>query len=410
VLTSRGGTDAFVAKYAADNTLLWARRMGGDNPDWTGSTFDVGTRIAIDGSGNVYVTGRFSQTADFGSFTRTSAGGKDGFVAKLNASGTVQWANRWGTADAEEGYGIGVDAAGNVYAVGSRVGSTATTTGSDVLRFSPTGATSWSRWVNTRYFFLGGGDLAVSAAGNVFVTSSFFGTVDFDPGVKTKYVSSGTHMGQTDYGTYVLKLTSAGNFGWVSAFAGQAGSSGGHSSGQSIALDGGGNVIVGGIYDGQVDFNPGSGTTTLPTTGRAFLSKLNSGGGLVWARALESDNTSFVYGLAVDAAGSIYATGTLNGTVDFDAGSGTQTRTTTGESDLYVLKLDAAGNFNWVETFGGTGSEVGFGVAVDPAGIVHLAGSYRSASVDFDPDPLTTYELVNPGTFGNFFLVRLLQS
>ena len=145
----------------------------------------------------------------------------------------------------------------------------------------------------------------MDASGNVFVAGSFSGTVDFDPSSKTNYVSSGpNHAG------FVLKLDTNGKFGWVSPFVGQTvGSTSGYASAQSVALDGSGNVVVGGAYDGSVDFNPGSGTATLPTIGGGFITKLNSSGGLVWARALESSGTTFVYGLDVDTAGSIYATG-----------------------------------------------------------------------------------------------------
>jgi hypothetical protein len=115
-----------------------------------------------------------------------------------------------------------------------------------------------------------------------------------------------------------------------------------------------------------------------------------------------------VYGLDVDSAGSIYATGAFYGTVDLDPGAGSNTHTTAGGGDIFVEKRTAAGNYSWAETFGGTGLDVGFGIAVDPTGGVHLAGFY-SGTVDFDPDPLNTYYLTNPGTFANAFRLRLRQ-
>lgn len=411
VLTARGGNDIFVAKYAPDNSLVWARRMGGDAVSTNGGFTDVGEEIEIDGNGNVYVTGGFKETADFGPVSLTSAGDWDGFVAKLNASGSVLWANRWGAGLEDVGKGVDTDAAGNVYVVGGRtykdssgLFSVHNNHGLDVLKFSPTGSAVWAKWVNTRSIPLSA-DLAVDTAGNVFVGGKFSGSVDLDPGSKTRYFSSGG-----SYSGFVLKLTSAGSYGWASTFYGQTvGSTSGYSAVQSIALDGGGNVIVGGWYRGPVDFNPGAGTTTLPTIGGAFITKLNSTGGLVWARALESASSTFVYGLAVDAAGGIYAAGTLFGTVDFDPGAGTHSRTTAGGSDAFVLKLDSAGNFGWAETFGSTGNDIGWGIAVDAAGTVYLAGAYQG-NVDFDPDPMGTYVLTNAGSFYNLYHVRLRQS
>jgi hypothetical protein len=237
--------------------------------------------------------------------------------------------------------------------------------------------------------------------------------VDFDPGPKTKSFSSGaSHSG------FVLKLTSAGNYGWASTFYGQtAGSTYGYSDAQSLALDGAGNVIVGGYYSGPVDFNPSSGTTTLPTVGGGFITELNSSGALVWAKAIEKASTAgsttvFVYGLAVDAAGNVYATGSLNGSggggaADFDPGVSTHTRTTTGGSDAFVLKLTSAGSFAWAETFGGSSNDLGWGVAVDASGTVSLAGSF-GGTVDFDPDPDAAYELTNDA-FADLFLLKLAQ-
>jgi hypothetical protein len=93
---------------------------------------------------------------------------------------------------------------------------------------------------------------------------------------------------------------------------------------------------------------------------------------------------------------------------DFDPGSGTHTRATAGGNDAFVLKLDAAGTFAWAETFGGSGDDQGWEVAVTPTGTVHFAGSYQG-SVDFDPDPLDVYELTTPGTYRSFFLVKVTQ-
>ena len=398
ILTALGIGDAFVAKYAPDNSLLWARRMGGTDPTLN----DGGSKIAIDGGGNVYVTGSFLGTGDFGPVNLTSTGQRDGFVTKLNESGTIQWAKSWGTAEtSDSGLGVGVDATGNVYAAGHRSGSGSTgfftADGDDVLKFSPSGSPVWTKWVKTYSPF--SGDMAVDAAGNVVLVAAFRYTVDFDPGSKTHNVSSGP-----SFAGFVLKLNTKGNFGWVSPFVSL--STSGFSVADSVALDGG-NVIVGGAYRGSVDFNPGSGTTTLPTGGRGFITKLSSTGSLVWAKALEGgDYSVFVNGLAVDAAGSIYATGFFDGTVDLDPGAGTQTRTTAGGNDIFALKLDAAGNFVWGTTFGGTGNDNGQGIAVDTAGTVYLAGSYRG-TVDFDPDPIGTHWLINPGTFSNLYLVKL---
>jgi hypothetical protein len=410
LLTARGTADAYAAKYAPDGSLVWARRMGGDFVSTTsdGHDDDQPYSVAVDGTGSVLVVGQFSGTADFGGVTLTSAGARDAFVAKLDPAGQVVWARRWGASNIHEhGIGVGADAAGNVYALGNRVGEhlqgTFSKNGDDVHKFSPTGALLWTRSVNITYNGRGtfDGDLAVDPAGNVYVADTFNGLVDFNPGSGTKWVSSAENQG------FVLKITAAGAYGWVSTFRG-ASSGSDLSRMLKVALDGSGGVLVGGAYMGTEDFDPGPGTTTLPTVSAfdGFVVKLTaSHGSFVWARNLGD----YVNGLAADAAGNVYVTGDFVGTHDFDPGAGSALRTSAGDYDAFVVKLTANGSFGWVETFGGTGGDGGKGVAVDPSGTIHLAGVF-SGTVDFDPDPLDTYELTSPGPYKSSFLVKLRPS
>jgi hypothetical protein len=394
ILTARGGTDAFVAKYAPDNSLIWAKRMGGTEAEY-------GSKIAVDGSGNVYVTGSFTGTGDFGSVNLTSAGLLDGFVTKLDTNGSIQWSKRWGYDLTDDtGFGVAVDAKGNVYASSQRNYRSYVNYGIEVFKFSPTGSPVWNKFVNTRS--VNSGDLTVDAAGSVFVAAKFNGTVDFDPGSRIRNVSSGASEA-----AFVLKLTTKGDFSWVSPITSLSTTS--FVTANSLALDGGGNIIVGGEYRGSVDFDPSNGMTTLPTGGDGFITKLSSTGALVWAKAVESDRVGSVYGLAVDALGSIYATGVASGTFDLDPGAGMQTRTSVGSGDIFALKLGSDGNFVWGMAIGGTGWDTGMGIAVDNAGMVYLTGAYRG-TVDFDPDPIGEHLLVNPGTFANMYLLKLNQS
>ena len=398
----RGYTDAYVAKYAPDNSLVWARRMGGDTPESTnGFITDVGRYIALDGTGNVYVAGNFVDSGDFGATTLTSAGDSDVFVTKLDATGTIHWAKRWGTAEKDNAQGVGVDAAGNVYVLGLRTNDNYELPKHDILKFNSSGSTVWTKSIATGGQTVMAG-FAVNSSGSVFVAGKFRGSVDFDPSHKRYYVSSG--LGSAGF---ALKLNTDGKFNWVSPFV--VNQSGGFSDADSIAVDSSDNVIVGGAYSGSVDFKPGSGTVTLPTSGRGFITKLNSTGGLVWTRALESDSFTNVRGLAVDAAGAVYATGAFQGTVDFNPGVASHTRTTAGSNDIFVVKLTAAGNFSWAETFGASGDDGAFAVSVDTTGAVHVAGWFKG-TVDFDPDPLATHLLTGSDTFKNGFLLKLLQS
>ena len=86
-----------------------------------------------------------------------------------------------------------------------------------------------------------------------------------------------------------------------------------------------------------------------------------------------------------------------------------QTHTSAGRGDIFALKLGSDGNFVWGTTIGGTGWDIGRGIAVDNAGTVYLVGYYHG-TVDFDPDPIDAHWLVTPGTFTNLYLLKLKQS
>ena len=393
IVTARGSGDAYVAKYAADDSLVWVQRMGGD-----ALSADIASEIAVDSSG-VYVVGAFLNSADFGATTLTSVGDSDKFVAKLDNTGNFQWVQQWDGISGTGTRGMDVDAAGSIYVLTSRLGDAY-----DILKFSPSGAAVWSKTIVNRSM-LTSADLTVNAAGSVYIAGSFDGTVDFDPGTKFKNVSSGSARAG-----FVLKLDTNGSFNWVSPFIGKkVGSTNGASGATSITLDGSGNIVVGGTFNGTVDFNPGSGTTYLTSQSAGFITKLNSSGGLVWAKPLLGDVSTFVYGLDTDSVGNIYATGTFHGTVDLDPGAGVYSRITVGQGDIFVMKLNSMGNLMWAESFGGHGNDVSSGIAVDAIGDVYMAGSYREP-FDVNPDPLATELLPGDASFNRGLRLRLQQS
>src|SRR5438552_2041239 len=101
------------------SSLAFSTYLGGPGDD-------QGTAIAVDAAGNVYATGGFSGTVDFdpgpGVFNLTSAGGYDAFVSKLDGAGNFVWARALGSST-DDGNGIAVDGAGNVYTTGAFQGT-----------------------------------------------------------------------------------------------------------------------------------------------------------------------------------------------------------------------------------------------------------------------------------------------
>lgn len=179
-----------------------------------------------------------------------------------------------------------------------------------------------------------------------------------------------------------------------------------------------GNTYVTGGFGGTVDFDPGPGTNAYTASGHAdvFVMKLNATGNVIWARQMggspESDRGRAI---AVDDSGNVYTAGIFYETADFDPGSGNAFlyAASPGWSDIFISKLNAAGEYVWAKSIGGADADDVTSIKVDTAGNVYVYGSF-SSTVDFDPGsgvyPLTS---TSPGGFllkldasGNFGWVK----
>ena len=159
-------------------------------------------------------------------------------------------------------------------------------------------------------------------------------------------------------------------------------------------------VYATGTYTGAVDFDPGAGTFNLSGTGR-FVTKLDSAGNFLWAGGGVGGS-----GIALAGDGTVYATGTFAGTVDFDPGPGIYALTVPALTDICVSKLSSAGDFVWVRCMGGTDSDAGNAVAVASDGSIYTTGSFRGIA-DFDPGP-DAFNLTSVGV-GDVFVSKLSQ-
>jgi hypothetical protein len=381
-----------------------------------GSGADSGAGVAVDASGNVYVTGSLTGTVDFdpgvGTANLSSAGETAAYVVKLDSAGSYVWARTFGGSGADSGAGVAVDASGNVYVTGSFTGTADFDPGvgtanlisagrhdAYVVKLDSAGSYVWARNFGGSGDDLGAG-VAVDVSGNVVVTGRFWGTADFDPGVGTANLSA---FGPT-YDAFVVKLTSAGSYVWARNFNGSD-----FDSGAGVAVDVSGNVVVTGTFWGTADFDPGVGTANLTSAGRydAFVVKLDSAGSFVWARTFGGSLEDEGSGIVVDASGNVYVKGSFAGTADFDPGVGTANLMSAGRYDAFVVKLDSAGSFVWARNFGGSGDDLGAGVAVDVSGNVYVTGSF-AGTADFDPG-VGTANLISAGE-SDAYVVKLNSS
>ena len=217
---------------------------------------------------------------------------------------------------------------------------------------------------------------ALDAAGNLYVTGLFNGTMDMDPGPG---ITTLTSAGSADI--FVLKLDPQGAFLWARSFGGP-----GPDIGYSLAVDPQGNVLVTGGYQQTVTF--GSGGPSLTSAGEydVFVLKLDAQGNVLWARGFGGSAFDVAFSIAVDGEGNAVLAGYIIGTVDMDPGPGSFLLTSAGSSDAFVLKLDPQGQFLWARRFGGTANDNAEAVAVHADGRVVVAGPYLLTG-DVGPAP-----------------------
>jgi hypothetical protein len=412
-LTSSGGENAFVAKYAASGTLIWAADLG------AGAGGAVGTDVAVDGSGDVYTVGYFDGTGDFdpsGTHDLSSSGGNNVYVSKLSSSGGYIWAADLGAGATDAvGLGIALDGSGNVYTTGYFYGTgnfdpsgthdlTSSPTGNYnayVSKLSSSGSYIWAAALGAGASSAAGYGIAVDSSGNVYTTGQFEGTGNFD--------SSGTHdltsSPPGSFNAYVSKLNSSGSYVWAADLG-----AGGITEGNGIAVDSSGNVCTTGEFKSTGNFDP-SGThdlTSSPTGNfNAYVSKLSSSGSYLWAADLGAGASTAGNSIALDGSGNVYTTGLFAGTGNFDP-SGTHDITSgSGNENTYVSKLTSSGVYAWDADLGaGATFAYGLGITVDGAGHIYTTGQFAGTG---NFNPTGTQYLTGSGGAGDAFLSQLTQ-
>jgi uncharacterized protein (AIM24 family) len=245
-LNSAGGGDIFVAKFSSSGTHIWSKRLGGVNSD-------AGYSVGVDDNGNVVVVGWFAGTVDFGGGPLTSVGSSyDIFVARYSGTdGNHLWSKRLGSTGADYANGVAMDSNGNITVTGVFEGTVdfgggglTSAGGCDIFlaKYSASGVHLWSKRFGSTSTDDGDG-VAVDSNGNVIVTGTFKGTVDFGGGGLTsaggcdiflaKYSASGAHMWSENFG------------GTINQF------------GKAVAVNGNSNVAMTGYFENIVDFGGG---------------------------------------------------------------------------------------------------------------------------------------------------------
>jgi hypothetical protein len=401
--------DAFVTKLnPSGSALVYSTFLGG-------SKTDAGRGIAVDSSGNAYVTGS-TASADFpvtsGAF-QTTPGGI--FVTKLNSSGSALVYSTYlgGNSNTDTGQGIAVDGSGNAYVTGAAGSGFPTTSGAlqttcgggslcyyvdaFVTKFNASGsALVYSTYLGGSYADIGNG-IALDRSGNAYVTGST-ASPDFPitPGAFQTSCNNKYPNCIAEGAAFVTELNALGSALVYSTYLG--GSS--HESASGIAVDSSGNAYVTGQTT-STDFpvTPGAAHTACGGSphdcgyGDAFVTEFNPpGSALLYSSYLGGSNYDIGYGIAVDGSGNAYVTGYTQSS-DFPVTPGAFQSTCGGGStncssfgDAFVTEFNPAGTALLYSTYlGGSADDYGSGIAVDSASDVYVTGSTDSTNFPVTP-------------------------
>lgn len=381
-LTNNGNYDLYIAKYDNSGNPIWARSFGG--------TFDDNANaVAIDASGNVYVTGFFiSPTMVCGTTTLTNSAAGDIFILKFDSSGNLIWAKNMGDGGTNQGNAIATDGSGNVFITGQYNSTTLTfgtytltSNGNDdmfVAKYDGNGNVMWALSAGDNFSDVGNG-ITCDATGNVFVTGYF----------KSSTMALGTttlvNASATSADLFVLKLSNNGTILTANSTGDIF-----DEIGYGITADVTGNVIMTGAY-----FSPTLtiGTSTLTNYGsRDVLTiKCDNSCNFIWARGAGGNSDDYGYGIDTDASGNIYVNG-HNHSFLFTHGTYTVSMMG-GVGDGFLAAFSSAGTALWLDDMGGGGDDGWNALSTDGAGNLYCAGYFASTSVT-----LGTTNLVSGGS------------
>ncbi|UCF06866.1 MAG: hypothetical protein JSV33_07545 [bacterium] len=318
-----GGWDIFVAQFDADGGYLWSKAYGDEEIS------QYGHGVVFDGSGNVIFTGEFEGTLYFGveGGFLTSSGSSDILIVKLDPDGGIIWRKRFGDSDYQCSVSIASDGMGNMAITGTFHGTVDFGGGAlinagceDIFlaMFDPNGSHLWSK------SFGDVSDQRVSSiacdeSGKVAVTGDFEGSVDFGGGPLASAGNSDIFLAQFDeYGSHLWSK----RFGDVS-----------FQQCQSVTCDGSGNVVVTGDFMGNVDF--GGSPLTSPVRRDIFLAMFDMNGDHIWSKRFGDDEQQYARGVTFDESGNVVVTGIFFGAVYF----GGEWLTSAGGQDIFLAKF-----------------------------------------------------------------------
>jgi hypothetical protein len=387
-LSYNGGQDAFVVKISPAPAVLYSSYLGGAGND-------VGNGIAVDGNGNVYVTGSTDSNAFpvRNPFQTTLGGDIDAFITKFSPNQEIIYSSYLGGQDFESAYSVAVDASGNAYVTGDTESSNFPTrnafddsyNGSGdifVTKISPSGRLLFSTYLGGNGFDFGGA-IAVDRNGFAYVTGA-----TFSDNFPTRNAFSATNNGLAD--AFITKFNQSGNIVYSSYLGGTM-----QDYGRSIAVDRDGNAYIAGhTFSANFPmvnaFDP-----TYNGMGDVFVTKINSTPAIVYSSYLGGTRVDDAAGIAADRYGNAYVTGYTASDNFPVAGAFRPVRA--GFVDAYITKIDSTPQIIYSSYLGGSAVDQGSGITVDNLGNAFIVGFTDSADFPTPNGFDTTYNGARDG-------------
>lgn len=357
----------------------WAQEVVGTGKSY--SRNDYPASLAVDVAGNVYMAVNFnSPTLNFNNGDSiTNTGLTDVCIAKFNANGVCQWAQKIGGTRDDVIFSIAIDPTGNIYTAGYfrsptlyfNNGVSLKINNSDdvyIAKYNSNGICQWAQEMS------GAGDeynlsLTLDYSGNIYGTGFFDSpTLNFNNGVSL--TNSGARDG------YLVKYNSSGICQWAQIIGGTS-----FESVASIAIDSVGNLYVSGSSIGStINFNNGI-SVTNPAPEAIFIAKYNSSGLCQWAEIINGDSNTNLPTLATDSYGAVYIFGSFKSpTLNFNNGISIQN---VGYQNGYVAKYNSSGVCQWAQAINGKNSLYANNITIDAKGAVYVTGSFQSPTLNF---------------------------
>jgi hypothetical protein len=371
-----GQQDAFIVKLDPSGTrAIYSTYLGGDGQD-------NATGIAVDSSGNAWVTG-FTGSTDFpvrNAIQANRAGPFNCIVVRLDAAGSLAYSTHLGGSGGDQGSSVAMDGSGNVYVAGVATSSNFPLIGalqpafggaSDLFmaKFNDTGRQLLYSTYLGGAGFDGASGIAVDAAGNVYLTG-----LTSSPNLRIANALQQTHRGGL-FDAFVAKINPSGSGLVYSTYLG----GNGEDRGFRIAVDAAGSAYITGDTDSP-DF-PTASPLQSAGGGRAdaFIVKLNpSGNQLIYSTYLGGSGFEGGTAVAVDATGGATVSG-FTSSMNFPTVNALQQVFGGGSFDAFVAKIGATGSvLNYATYLGGSGIDAGFGVAGDVSGTSYVMGQTDS--------------------------------